>query len=223
MYYSATPSKTLPKFRRHQPGLPRVPITLTALRALVPANTRITATTALAIAGKQADALVGLHAARDGSRLPISESLITGIRRLRVIDTDQRLPGSHAWNTTTRQFNIELAKTEAPERRFALTHEFKHILDYGRTAQLYADSSIMSAAELSELAADFFAANFLVPTQWLTAAWNVGTRTTKELARLFLVSEHVIRDRLEQTGLASGDGSPSSNTNGTELSSPTPK
>ncbi|WP_433683350.1 ImmA/IrrE family metallo-endopeptidase [Nocardia sp. CA-119907] len=177
-------------------------LTITELRSLIPRRTRISVATAMQVAEQQADALVWRHKLSGSPLLPIPATVITEIKRLLVIETDQEIPGVSMWDRHSGRFEIQLARTDIAAQRFTLACEFKHILDYDNVDRLYRGSPTECPASLADRAADYFAACLLVPTELLKQAWRNGVHTTKELARLFVVSESLIRERLDQAGLS---------------------
>src|SRR5690554_2113108 len=81
-------------------------------------------------------------------------------------------------------------------------HEFKHVIDHGRTHQLYTGDRRTTPHEQAERAADYFAGCALVPRTALKHAWGNGLQHPATLADHFSVSEAAIRVRLDQTGLS---------------------
>lgn len=86
-------------------------------------------------------------------------------------------------------------------RRFSLAHEFKHILDDRFRDLIYAEIPARDRNDLAEQVCDFFAGCLLVPRPWLKRYWGQGIQNTKDLARIFDVSEAAIETRLGQIGL----------------------
>lgn len=171
--------------------------TLAALRSLVPSR-ELTFAEALIIAERQATRLLELFDIADG---PTPREIITQLPRIRIDHVaDLPVSGASFWNGTT--WVIQLNASEPwTRRRFTLAHEFKHILDHGRTELLYRGSKHADAKLQAEQAADFFAGCLLVPKRYLKRAWGNGVQRTTALARHFQVSPRALDVRLTQTGL----------------------
>lgn len=165
--------------------------TLAAVRALIP-DRPLSFLEALHIAELQADRLLQLSGCRDQ---PAGADLITGLPRIRI--EYRRLPtsGISYWNG--REWVIGINRDEPETRqRFTLLHEFKHIIDHGRTQQLYGGDS-----QRAEQAADYFAGCTLMPKRLIKSAWGNGIQAVTALAQTFDVSEPAIRVRLAQLRL----------------------
>jgi Zn-dependent peptidase ImmA (M78 family) len=170
---------------------------LASLRSLIP-HRRCTFGEALRLADLQAARLRQLLAVDDPA---FPTELIDELPRIRVIERDN-LPvsGASYWGSGT--WTIAINGSEPWQRqRLTLLHEFKHIIDHGRTSELYVDSKGTSGEQRAEQAADFFAGSVLVPKQHLKRAYGQGLQATEQLAELFGVSVPAIEVRLAQTGL----------------------
>jgi Zn-dependent peptidase ImmA (M78 family) len=76
------------------------------------------------------------------------------------------------------------------ERRVALLHELKHVIDGGEP---HADST-------EPLCTDF-ALNVLIPALWLRADWQAGCHDVRALAERYQVPVETMRYRLHMLGL----------------------
>jgi uncharacterized protein DUF955 len=169
---------------------------LATLRTFIPQRTT-DFEEAKRIAEIQANRLLSLFDVTSGA---VPSDIVRSLPRIRVVYEDLPVSGTSHWSGT--HWIITLNKREAPVRqRFTLMHEFKHIIDHGRTHLLYTSNSRYSAAEQAERAADHFAGAALVPKRLLKSAWTSGLQTSSALARHFDVSIHAIEVRLSQTRL----------------------
>lgn len=125
---------------------------------------------------------------------------ITAMPRIRVVYDTLPVSGLSYWNG--REWIISISKTDSLARqRFTLLHEFKHIIDHGATARLYAGNRLRTGEQQAEHAADYFAGCALVTKRALKSAWGNGLQKPEALAEHFSVSVEAIRVRLAQTGL----------------------
>ncbi len=169
---------------------------LGTLRSLVPSRS-LTSDEALRIAELQANRLLALTGITDG---PIPNDLLTFQPRLRIVLADLPVSGTSHWSG--QEWIIALNRSDAPVRqRLTLLHEYKHIVDHGRTHWLYRDTPRRSAQQQAEQAADYFAGCVLVPRRLLKRAWGDGMQRPAALAEHFEVSVPAIEVRLAQTGL----------------------
>jgi hypothetical protein len=173
-------------------------MTLGRLRSLVP-DRAVAFPDSLRLARRQA----GLLLAGQDITGTVAVDLISDLRHVRVeYVADQRLPSAAFWDTSTRQWVIQIAWASPwKHQRVAVAREFKHILDYHHADDLYQGTPIMSGRRQAELAADYFAAHLLVPGQSLRRAWKAGRTTTSELSDSFCVPKAVIRQRLRDLRL----------------------
>lgn len=171
---------------------------LASLRGLVPAR-RVLFSEALHLAELQAHRLLELTDVSDG---PVPSEIVSELPRIRV--GYRRLPtsGMSYWDGPGRSWVIGINADEPPTRqRFTLLHEYKHIIDHGRTDQLYTGNQRVSAHQQAEQAADFFAGCVLMPKHLMKRAWGEGVQKPAELAEYFDVSPRAIEVRLAQLGL----------------------
>jgi Zn-dependent peptidase ImmA (M78 family) len=172
------------------------PSVLTSLRSLIPPR-RLEFTEALQIAELQAHRLLELSSVSDW---PVPSEIVTELPRIQVTYRDLPTSGLSYWDGTV--WVVCLNHGEPPGRqRFTLLHEFKHIVDHGRTAGLYAGSSRHSPEQQAEQAADYFAGCALMSKQLLKRAWGEGLQRPEALAHRFAVSPRAIEVRLMQLGL----------------------
>lgn len=87
-------------------------------------------------------------------------------------------------------------------QRFTLFHEYKHVVDHGRTGLLYRGTPGRSPEQQAEQAADYFAGCVLMPKRLVKLAWGNGIQAPAVLAALFDVSERAAEVRLAQLGLS---------------------
>lgn len=80
------------------------------------------------------------------------------------------------------------------ERRVALLHELKHLIDGGHTTELQASRD-------HDAVCTDFALGVLIPASWLRADWNAGHRNVCELAERYQVPEETMQHRLYTLGL----------------------
>lgn len=76
------------------------------------------------------------------------------------------------------------------ERRVALLHELKHVIDVGKPH-----------AVSSKLLCTDFALHVLIPASWLRADWQVGGHDVRELAERYQVPVETMQHRLHMLGL----------------------
>ena len=131
----------------------------------------------------------------------ITDHHIADLPRFTVVYERLPVSGMSHWNG--QEWIICINKDDPEVRqRFTLLHEFKHVIDHGRTGQLYTGGSRTTAHDQAERAADYFAGCTLVPRVALKSAWGNGLQRPAVLAEHFGVSEAAIRVRLDQTGLS---------------------
>jgi hypothetical protein len=171
---------------------------LTSLRALVPRRV-VTFTEALRIAELQATRLLELWNIQDG---PVPSDVVSALPRIQVVYAkDLPVSGMSHWSGSDWIIALHIYEPRA-RKRFTLMHEFKHIIDHGYTAKLYAGTDRRTAAEQAEQVADYFAGCVLLPRRLLKRAWGNGVQTPSKLARVFEVSARAADVRLAQVGLS---------------------
>ena len=163
---------------------------LASLRAMFPERP-LRFAEALRIAELQASRLLELT----GVEQPlVPNEVVTELPRIRVESRELPTSGVSYWDG--QRWVVGLNRAEPLTRqRFTLLHEFKHIIDHGRTDRLYATD------EQAEQVADYFAGCVLMSRLQLKRAWARGMQRPSELARLFNVSERAVAVRLAQVGL----------------------
>lgn len=169
---------------------------LASLRAVIPTRP-LEFMEALQIAELQANRLLELTETTDW---PVPSAVITELPRIRIEYRDLPASGLSFWNG--RMWVIRLNAAEpATRQRFTLLHEYKHIIDHGRTTALYTGSGRHSPDRQAEQAADYFAGCALMPKRLLKRAWGRGLQRPSVLAEHFGVSARAIDVRLIQLGL----------------------
>jgi hypothetical protein len=173
----------------------RTPIT--TLRDLVPLRPLLRHEH-LRLAELQAQRFLKL-ASIDAPAVPMR--IITDIPKIRV-SVMRPFPTSGASHWKNGLWMVILNGREPQtRRRFSLAHEFKHILDDRFRDLIYAQIRPRDRDEFSEQVCDYFAGCLLIPRPWLKRSWGRGIQSTKDLARIFDVSEAAIETRLGQVGL----------------------
>jgi len=171
------------------------------LRALVPYR-KLTHDEALFYAEQQASVFLKLtHVHEPPVRIEqiVGElGLAAGIRA----DPQQEQSGMSRFDEAAKDWVITLSVgVPAVDRSFVIAHEVKHILDNGFGELLYGPVDVMSKAQRTEFAADYFATCLIMPRLWLERDWKRGVRSLGELANRFGTSASHLRHRLEALGL----------------------
>ena len=144
------------------------PSILKSLRALAPRRP-CTFDEALSVAERQATRLGDLVLMSDPNADGIDLRHIGELPRVRVVFEQLPIGGMSHWNG--REWIIAIARGDSPTRqRFTLLHEFKHVIDHGRSGQLYTGNHRHTADEQAEQAADYFAGCVLMPDATLQAS-----------------------------------------------------
>lgn len=170
---------------------------LATLRSLIPARP-LEFSEALQVAELQANRLLELSDVRDW---PVPAEAVTTLPRIRVEAHDLITSGLSFWDG--RAWVIRLNRGEpATRQRFTLLHEYKHIIDHHRAAELYAGNGSRTASEQAEHAADYFAGCALMPKRLIKRAWGQLVQRPAALAQLFDVSPRAVEVRLAQLGLS---------------------
>jgi Zn-dependent peptidase ImmA (M78 family) len=169
---------------------------LASLRALIPKRSLLFSE-ALQIAELQANRLLSLTGVTDGA---LPNEAITELPRIRLAYRDLPTSGLSYWDGQC--WVICLNATEPRTRqRFTLLHEYKHIIDHGRTEHLYTGSHGHNADQQAEQAADYFAGCALMPKRLVKRAWGQRVQRPTVLAAVFDVSARAMDVRLAQLGL----------------------
>ncbi len=172
---------------------------LRVLRDLMPQRV-LSYAEALQRAEMQASRLLSLQQV-SGPDVPAE--VVTELRRLRVVHApDLPVSGSAHWDGYAWVISLN-ANDYEQRRRFSLMHEFKHVLDHPTRHLIQGDRRLtMSAEQMAEKVADYFAACVLMPRVWVKDAFcNRSVQNTTNLARLFRVSPSAMNFRLAQLGL----------------------
>jgi Zn-dependent peptidase ImmA (M78 family) len=176
--------------RRH--NFDEGPSVLASLRDLIPLRP-LEFAEALHIAELQALRLLELTGVSDG---PVPTEAVSELPRIQIRHREIPTSGLSYWDGQC--WIICLNRSEPITRqRFTLFHEYKHIIDHGRTRLLYGDDE-----RRAEQAADYFAGCVLLPRPLLKRAWAGGVQRPSSLAALFDVSERAVAVRLAQVGLS---------------------
>lgn len=201
---TTTPSVQLTNPKHPHAGPPPRAIIAT-LRALIPRQP-VRWKHSLRLAKQQAIAL--MREGRSAGLTPIE--LITELPRIRIeYSPDQQIAHASFWDVHARQWVISLRRADSWKRhRIYLAHEFKRVLDHGRTAALYPSPTVRSSACAAERAADYFARHLLVPDRLLRRALRAGLVEIDALAAHFDVPDDVIRERLHDERLHTGSAVP---------------
>lgn len=138
---------------------------------------------------------------------PVDISVIVDLPRLTVaIDAElQRrwLSSESGWSHGRWMIKVNPADT-VNRRRFALAHEFKHVLDGPAERLTYRSLGNGNAAEKTcqvEEIADHFAACLLMPRSWIDHAARTGLRDVQQLAAIFAVSPIAMGRRVREMGM----------------------
>ncbi len=169
---------------------------LALVRSVMPQRA-LTFYEALRIAELQANRLLEISGI-NGSAVP--SKIVSELPRIQVDYRDLPTSGLTFWSGDA--WVICLNRSEpATRQRFTLFHEFKHIVDHGRTLQLYTGDHLHTADEQAERAADYFAGCALMPKRLVKRAWGELLQHPGVLALAFGVSASAAEVRLNQLGL----------------------
>jgi Zn-dependent peptidase ImmA (M78 family) len=172
---------------------------LRELRALMPERV-LSYPEALQRAELQAGRLLSLHGLTKGA---VPTEIITELPRIRT-DREWDMPasGSAHWDGSAWVITLNAAEHEL-RQRFSTFHEFKHILDHPTRHLIEGDRQYrLTAAQMAEKVADYFAACVLMPRAWVKSAFCTHTQSTEALASEFNVSAKAMSVRLAQLGLS---------------------
>jgi Zn-dependent peptidase ImmA (M78 family) len=167
------------------------------LRDLVPRRP-LTVRESEQIAALQAHRLLQLA----GLKAPATPTeLVQELPRIQVMhDPDLPTSGTAVW--VSGRWLVMLNSSEPGTRmRWSLAHELKHCLDHPHRQSIYTDQPGMTSEQLSEHAADAFAAALLLPKPWVVREWTRGRQRISELTEIFQVSPEAMARRLEALGL----------------------
>lgn len=175
------------------------PSLLATLRALIPRR-KLQFHEALRIAELQANRLLELS---DVGEAPVPSDIVASLPRILIdYDIDMPFSGTSNWDEHRRAWLITLNALEPDTRhRFSLLHEYKHIIDHGRSDLIYIGSARQTAEAQAEQVADYFAGCALMPKRLVKRAWGEGVQRKSDLAAMFNVSPRAIDVRLAQLGL----------------------
>ncbi len=128
------------------------------------------------------------------SRLPVPTEVfqqLSGVSIHRLASAP--VAGASYWNGRTWIIVIDGRQCDA-HQRLTLAHEFKHVIDAGRTKP-YIDEG------LAESVADFFARCLLAPRPWVKAEIGRGVQELDVLSRRARMTCHHMAERLSELGL----------------------
>ncbi|MCU1392036.1 MAG: ImmA/IrrE family metallo-endopeptidase [Ilumatobacteraceae bacterium] len=180
---------------------------LRSLRSLLP-HRALSYSESLQRAEAQATRLLDLHQITEG---PVPIDIVTEQPRIRLERAyDLPVSGSAVWDGTSWLITLNAGEFDL-RQRFSLLHEYKHILDHP-TRHLIQGDGPLSADDMAEKVADYFAACVLMPKAWIKSAYFGGTQSVPALARQFGVSARAMSVRLQQLGLAEPVGRRAPNT-----------
>jgi hypothetical protein len=129
------------------------------------------------------------------------DELLAGLPFL-TITLRSDLPSSALTRWKKPHWHIYLNRTEsALRRRYSAAHEFKHMLDHGRSEYLYPTTKWGNSEVRVEKVCDYFAASFLMPKRLVKRRFFEGLNDPGELAAEFGVSPTAMRYRLDQLRL----------------------
>lgn len=172
---------------------------LRELRALMPERV-LSYPEALQRAELQAGRLLSLHGLTKGA---VPTEIINELPRIRT-DREWDMPasGSAHWDGSAWVITLNAAEHEL-RQRFSTFHEFKHILDHPTRHLIEGDRQYrLTAEQMAEKVADYFAACVLMPRAWVKSAFCAHTQSTESLAAEFNVSAKAMSVRLAQLGLS---------------------
>jgi Zn-dependent peptidase ImmA (M78 family) len=169
---------------------------LRSLRSLMPQRI-LSYPDALQRAEAQANRLLALHQIQSA---PVPIEIVTELPHVRIEKSyDLPVSGSALWDGSCWVITLNAAEYNL-RQRFSVLHEYKHIIDHP-TRHLICGDKKMSAEQMAEKVADYFAACVLMPKAWVKAAFFGRTQSVEQLARLFHVSAKAMSFRLQQLGL----------------------
>ena len=171
---------------------------LKMLRALMPARV-LTYHEALQRAELQAGRLLALHQITGPA---VSIEIVTEQPCIRVKRSyDLPASGSAHWSGTDWVITLNAAEYE-PRQRFSLLHEYKHIIDHPTRHLIQGDPRVkLTAEQVAEKVADYFAGCVLMPKAWVKTAFCSETQSIERLAAKFHVSPKAMSYRISQLGL----------------------
>lgn len=166
------------------------------LRSLMPIRV-LSYAEAMQRAELQASRLLSLHGVT-APGVPIE--IVTELPRVRVEQNyDLPVSGSAHWDGGFWVISVNGAEYSL-RQRFSVMHEFKHILDHP-VRHLIVGEGKLTADDVAEKVADYFAACVLMPKAWVKSAFCTKTQSIEALANLFQVSQKAMSFRLSQLGL----------------------
>lgn len=171
---------------------------LRTVRSLMPVRV-LSYGEALRLAELQANCLLSLHQVSTPA-VPIE--IITEQPRIRVAQSyDLPASGSAHWDGNHWVITLNAAEYKL-RQRFSIMHEYKHIVDHPTRHLIQGDRRLhLTADELAEKIADYFAACVLMPKAWIKRSFFSETQSVEKLAATFQVSPRAMSFRLHQLGI----------------------
>jgi hypothetical protein len=149
---------------------------LRSLRQLMPHRV-LSYSEALQRAEAQATRLLALHEISAG---PVPMEIVTEQPRIRLEHAyDLPVSGSAVWDGSYWIITLNAGEFDL-RQRFSLLHEYKHIIDHP-TRHLIMGDKQLSADDMAEKVADYFAACVLMPKAWIKAAYFGGIQSVPTL------------------------------------------
>lgn len=172
------------------------------LRALIP-HRPLTYSESYMLAEKQASRALSLLGQTEPD---VNLGWILDLPRVELqLAPRHKMDGIAGFTTFTRgRYFIMVNKNDThARRRFTLSHEFKHLLDYTAAPVIHKGLGYGNSARQEgqiESICNHFAACLLMPRTWIKRVWSRGVQDTTTLALLFNVSEEAMERRLKFLG-----------------------
>lgn len=141
------------------------PSVLADLRTMAPTG-HLSWPQALRLAEAQANRLLELSHVAEA---PVPDELIRRLPRIQVRLSSLPTSGVTYWDGEHWLIGINRDEPRT-RRRFTLVHEYKHIVDHGRTHRLYSGDRFHGNLQQAERAADFFGGCVLMPRRLVREA-----------------------------------------------------
>ena len=181
----------------HHDYLNQHPSVLALLRSVLPTRP-LQFLEALKVAELQVNLLLEVFQIDES---PVPSEIISELPRIAVRYKEIPTSGMSYWNGDSWVICLN-SHEPAARQRFTLAHEYKHVVDHGRTHHLYVGNHRHTGEEQAERAADYFAGCVLLPKRLVKRTWGEGIQRPSALARRFEVSQRAVEVRFAQLGLA---------------------
>jgi Zn-dependent peptidase ImmA (M78 family) len=194
--------------RHDQNQLITKPSALVRLRELLPDGYEVSYPELLNILERQAERLLFLGGYDPKRCLAVDSNIVRLFPRLQIVGTDRiKTSGASVWNG--HEWLVFVNSHESKTRqRFTLFHELAHVIQHGRTKELFTGRDWLpeplrrqDAFRQCERAADYFAASVLMPQSAVKLLLQRGVLSSELMASCLNVSPEAMRIRLEQLGL----------------------